>query len=239
MSDRLFIGAADSANVTVLEHVHVCPQTLELDDRPDPTFNPVAVEMDRGLLLVDTGVPGELDQWTANLADAGFELEDVWGVALTHQDADHAGGLAAISEAVDPVVFAHPTCAPYVDGREQPVKIPEENGRYPAAPVHVEVTGGARFDTRAGPMEVIETPGHAPGHVSFHFPDAGFLVSGDALHCPEGDLDGPRFPMDEDTAVESMRELATREFDATLCQHGGVVEEGTDALDAILADLAE
>jgi len=223
--------------VPVPEHVHVCPQTLELDDRPDPTFHPSAVETDRGLLLVDTGVPGELDQWAANLADAGFALEDVWGVALTHQDADHAGGLAAISEAVDPVVFAHPTCAPYVDGREQPVKIPEEDGRFPAAPVHVEVTGGTRFDTRAGPMEVVETPGHAPGHVSYHFPEAEFLVSGDALHCPDGDLDGPRFPMDEAAAVESMRALASREFDTTLCQHGGVVDAGTDRLETVLDGL--
>ena len=225
-----------AASVPVPEHVHVCPQTLELEDRPDPTFNPCAVETDRGLLLVDTGVPGELDQWEANLADVGFDLEDVWGVALTHQDADHAGGLAAIGDAVDPVVFAHPTCAPYVDGRKQPVKIPEEDGRFPAAPVHAEVTDGTRFDTRAGPMEVVETPGHAPGHVSYHFPEAELLVSGDALHCPEGALDGPRFPMDEDQAVESMRELATREFDTTLCQHGGVVEEGTDALEGVLAD---
>jgi glyoxylase-like metal-dependent hydrolase (beta-lactamase superfamily II) len=116
------------------------------------------------------------------------------------------------------------------------VKIPEEDGRFPAAPVHAEVTDGTRFDTRAGPMEVVETPGHAPGHVSYHFPEAEFLVSGDALHCPEGALDGPRFPMDEDQAVESMRELATREFDTTLCQHGGVVEEGRDALEGVLAD---
>lgn len=217
----------------VPDSVHVFPQTLELDDHPDSTISPGAVETDRGLLLVDTGFPGHVDQVEANLADAGFGFEDVWGVVLTHQDPDHAGGLAAIAERADPVVFAHPVCAPYVDGREFPVKLDDE--RYPPSPVHVEVTAGTRFDTRAGPMEVVFTPGHAPGHISLYFPEASFLASGDALHAPEGDLDGPRFPMDEDEAVASVEKLAALDFDATLTQHGGVVEEGADAL-AVTAD---
>jgi glyoxylase-like metal-dependent hydrolase (beta-lactamase superfamily II) len=221
----------------VPDAVHVFPQTLELDDHPDSTINPGAVETDRGLLLIDAGFPGEIDQVEANLDDAGFDFADVWGVVLTHQDPDHAGGLADVVERADPVVFAHPTCAPYVDGREFPVKLADE--RYPAAPVHVEVTEGTRFDTQAGPMEVVFTPGHAPGHISLHLPEAGFLASGDALHAPEGELDGPRFPMDEDEAVESVRKLGARDFDGTLTQHGGVVDEGADELDAVLADRDE
>jgi glyoxylase-like metal-dependent hydrolase (beta-lactamase superfamily II) len=213
----------------VPDSVHVFPQTLELDEHPDSTINPGAVETHRGLLLVDTGFPDRADEVRANLLDAGFDFDDVWGVVLTHQDPDHAGALAAVVEQADPVVFAHPVCAPYVDGRDFPVKLDDE--RYPAAPVHVEVTEGTRFDTHAGPMEVVFTPGHAPGHISLHFPDAQFLISGDALHAPEGDLNGPRFPIDEDKAVASVEKLAQRDFDATLTQHGGLVEQGAEALD--------
>lgn len=208
------------------------PVTLELEDR-DVTLNPAAVETDRGLLLLDTGCPGIADQLEANLEDAGFGWDDVWGVVLTHQDVDHAGELAAVIDRADPVVFAHPDCAPYVDGREHPVKLEDDQERYPAAPVHVEIQEGTRFETAAGPMEVVFTPGHAPGHVSLYFRDAQFLVSGDALHVPEGDLDGPRGPLDESQAIESIETLSTLAFDRTLCYHGGFVEQGTAALERI------
>lgn len=214
--------------------VHVFPQRVEPDDHPEITINPGAVETERGLLLVDAGFPGEIDQVEANLADAGFDVEDVWGVVLTHQDVDHAGGLADVVERADPVVFAHPECAPYVDDRKHPIKLDDEDPRFPATRVDVEVTPGTQILTDAGPLEVVFTPGHAPGHVSYYLPEEGVLFSGDALHAPEGDLDGPRFPMDEDEAWASMERLAALDFDQTITQHGGRVEEGTKAVEAAL-----
>jgi glyoxylase-like metal-dependent hydrolase (beta-lactamase superfamily II) len=221
------------------QSVHVFPQRVEPDEDTTVTINPGAVETERGLLLVDTGFPGEFDQVEANLADAGFDVEDVWGVVLTHQDVDHAGGLAGVVERADPVVFAHPECAPYVDGREHPVKLDDEDPRYPAGRVDVEVTEGTQIHTAAGPLEVVFTPGHAPGHVSLYLPAEGVLFSGDALHAPEGDLDGPRFPMDEDEAWSSIERLADLDFDQTITQHGGHVEEGTAAVEAALDSRGE
>ena len=150
---------------------------------------------------------------------------------VTHQDVDHAGGLADVRERAEPVAFAHRECAPYVDGRDHPLKM---NGkRYPAARVDVELTAGARFATVAGPMEVVHTPGHAPGHISLYFPDERALVSGDALHAPEGELDGPRGPLDEETAVESVATLADLAVERTLCHHGRVVEHDPDAVERV------
>ena len=220
-----------------IDDVYHLPVSLELEDRT-VTLNPAAVETDRGLLLLDTGCPGVDDQLEANLEAAGFGWDDVWGVVLTHQDVDHAGGLAAVTDRADPVVFAHPDCAPYVDGRAHPIKLDDEQERYPAAPVHVEIRDGTRFETAAGPVEVFFTPGHAPGHVSLYFEDAQLLVSGDALHVPEGDLDGPRGPLDEQQALESIEVLSTLDVDRTLCYHGGFVEQGTDAIRRICQENA-
>jgi glyoxylase-like metal-dependent hydrolase (beta-lactamase superfamily II) len=216
----------------LFDGVYTFPLTLELDDR-QLQFNPGAVETDQGLLLVDAGYPGSLDQFDAHLDDAGFAWADVWGVALTHQDADHAGGLADIVDRADPVVFAHECCAPFVDGREQPVTIDAADGRYPAARVDVELLEGVRFQTAAGAMAVVPTPGHAPGHVSYHFPEAEFLISGDALHAPEGYLDGPRGPIDEQSVIESIGTLIERDVRRTLCQHGGFVEHDVDRIASI------
>lgn len=201
--------------MSVPDHLRVFPQTVESEDHPPVTINPGAVETDRGLLflLVDSGFPGELAQLEANLEDAGFALDDVWGVALTH-----------------------PECAKGVDGREHRVSREADQERYPASPVHIEVTDGSYLHTRVGRIEVVHTPGHAPGHLSYYLPDADFLFSGDALHAPEGDLDGPRYPQGEAAAVESMRRLADREFDTTLTQHGGLVEEGSEAVAAAVPD---
>ena len=42
-----------------------------------------------------------------------------------------------------------------------------------------------------GRPRVIPTPGHSPGHVSFHLPDRGVLIAGDAL-CTYNPLTGAR-----------------------------------------------
>ncbi|WP_435363392.1 MBL fold metallo-hydrolase [Haloarchaeobius sp. DYHT-AS-18] len=217
----------------ITEGVHALPLTLEVQDQ-ELTISPAAVETDCGLILVDTGLPPTVDQLDAALAAAGFDWDDIWAVLLTHQDVDHAGGLTAVIEHADPVVFAHRECAPYVDGREHPIKLDDE--RYPPVPVDVELSDGDRFRTTAGPMAVVFTPGHAPGHISLYFEEASLLLSADALHAPDGDIDGPRVPLDEDLAVDSIETLSEFSFERTLCYHGGFVEDGTGAVEAVLGE---
>jgi glyoxylase-like metal-dependent hydrolase (beta-lactamase superfamily II) len=218
------------------EGVYQLPLTFELEER-DMVLHPAAVETNRGLLMIDVGFPPGLDQHEETLDQIGFEFDDIWGVLLTHQDPDHVSGLAALTERTDPVVFAHPECAPYVDGREFPVKMDDE--RYDSVPVNVEVTERTRFSTAAGPMEVVYTPGHAPGHISLYFHDEHLLISGDALHAPEGEIDGPRYPLDEEMAVDSIETLAAFDIEQTLTYHDGLVEHDSDAIGSIETETDE
>lgn len=213
----------------LVEGVYALPQTITRNG-DEATFHPAAVETDRGIVLLDVGFPQALDQLEAGLEAAGAGLDAVWAVVLTHQDGDHVAGLSAVVERADPVVLAHPACAPYVDGRRDPIK--GGGDRYPAVPVDVEVADGTTIRTAAGPMAVVFTPGHAPGHVALHFPDERLLVAGDALTAPEGDLAGPSeaFTLDMDTAIESVGRLADLDVERTLCYHGGFVEQGTGAI---------
>lgn len=215
--------------------VHAFPQTITRDGE-DVRFYPAAVETDHGLLLVDVGFPGAVDQLEEHLAAAGHGWADVWGVLLTHQDGDHASGLSAVVDRAAPAVFAHPECAPYVGGRRDPIK--GEGERYPPVPVDVEVPDGTTFDTAAGPMVVVYTPGHAPGHVSLYLPDTGLLLAGDALTVADGSLAPPsaEFTLDMATAIDSVGMLADRDIEATLCYHGGLVEAGTGAIARIWTD---
>ncbi|MGI3901878.1 MAG: MBL fold metallo-hydrolase [Janthinobacterium lividum] len=66
-------------------------------DKVTLTFNALAIETGRGLVLIDTGV-GEgarpaAGQLLANLAAAGHKPEDVTAVIISHFHGDHIGGL--------------------------------------------------------------------------------------------------------------------------------------------------
>jgi len=202
------------------------------------TLNPVTVEMPQGFLLLDVGFPDGLDDNADALDAEVLTLEDTWAVAVTYQDVDHAGCLAAVAGRTDAVVFAHQRDTPYLEGEKKLVK---SSVRCPMeiAPtaVDVRVTGGETFATASGPMRAVYTPGHSPGHTSYYFPDAALLISADALKVVD-ELVGPREDAtpDLEAAWESVEELATLDIETTFRFHGEFVEAGTDRIEELLAD---
>ncbi|WP_435358324.1 MBL fold metallo-hydrolase [Haloarchaeobius sp. DFWS5] len=217
----------------VPDSIHVLELTYSFDDH-DVTLCPVAVETDHGLLLLDTGLPGSVDQLRDELAAVDFDLDDLSMVLLTHHDGDHVGSLAELEAETPVVVTTHEDEAPYVDGRRHPLKADEDEDRYPPVTVDVELTGGETFHTAAGPMWVVETPGHSPGHVSLYFPDERFLVAGDALTSDDG-FGGPKshFTPDMATAIESVGTLAELAVETVHCFHGGTADVDSDDIRAL------
>lgn len=213
--------------------VYALPLAFERDEG-EFVINPVAVETARGLILVDAGLPGAVEQLSVHLGDMGFDWEDVWAVVLTHHDGDHVGALPDVLDRTDAVVFAHREEVPYVDGREEPVK----GGESVDVPVDVELADDVAFRTEAGPMEVVETPGHSPGHVSLYFPDSNLLVAGDALTAEDG-LAGPKphFTPEMDEATESVGKLSELDVDGIVCYHGGYVEADAEDVRSIYEGL--
>lgn len=213
--------------------VYALPLSFERGDH-ELVINPVAVETPRGLILVDVGLPGAVEQLSVHLEDVGFDWDDVWTVLLTHHDGDHVGALPDVLDRTDALVVAHRDEVPYVDGREEPVK----GGEAVGIPVDVELADGVSFRTEAGPMRVVETPGHSPGHVSLHFPESGLLVAGDALTAEDG-LAGPKpeFTLDMDEAAVSVGRLADLDVDGVVCYHGGYVEADSEEVRSIYEKL--
>ncbi|MCO8243644.1 MULTISPECIES: MBL fold metallo-hydrolase [unclassified Haladaptatus] len=218
--------------------VYDLPIDVSLGDR-EMTLTPTAVETPRGLLLLDVGMPDGIDDLTGALDDEGLDLDDTWAVVLTHQDIDHAGCLAAVVERTDAVVFAHEADAPYIEGEKELLKSSEERPMaIDPTTIDVRLTGDETFTTDAGPMEIIHTPGHTPGHVSCYFPEEELLITADALNAPEGELVGPRegATPEMETAWGSVETIATHGIDHAVCFHGGYVEDGTERIEALLAD---
>ncbi|MDX1745860.1 MAG: MBL fold metallo-hydrolase, partial [Halobacteriales archaeon] len=217
-------------HMTIPHVVHLLPLTFEYN-YTSMTLTPVAIETDRGLLLVDTGLESTADQLEARLDEVGFGFDDIRLVLLTHQDVDHVDALATILERVSPVTIASTHAARVIDGRAE-LRSGVSFDRSTPAPVDVELEGWASVDTRAGPARVIPTPGHTPGHVSVYLPDERLLVAADALTASDEGLQGPRAGMTEDMslALESVGKLATLDIDRVVCFHGGYVEEGSERL---------
>ncbi|MFU8866346.1 MBL fold metallo-hydrolase [Natronococcus sp.] len=219
--------------------VSLLPITVDYGGR-ELTVIPTAVETDRGLVLIDVGPPGAVDGLRTHLRGLGFELEDVWLVLVTHHDGDHVGGLAELLEHTDAVVATHPEEAPYVRGERDPIK--GDGDDYRPVGVDLELVGGARVPTVAGPMELVETPGHAPGHVSLYFPDHDLLLAGDAL-VADGDepLSGPKpeFTPDMERATASVGRLADLEVEQVVCFHGGHAAADDERIAEIHAALRE
>ncbi|ESP89490.1 MBL fold metallo-hydrolase [Candidatus Halobonum tyrrellensis] len=221
--------------------VYALTVTVERDGG-ETAFHPAAVETDRGVVLLDTTLPGMADELEAALGDAGFGFDDVTAVVLTHHDGDHAGALAEVCDrADDPPVYAHEAEAPFVDGREHPIKSDPDAERYPPVPVDVELQDGVTFRTAAGPMRAVFTPGHAPGHLSFVLPEADLLLAGDALTSDDGGVRPPidRFTPDLREATRSVGRLAELDVDRVHCFHGGPADEGTAGVERVYDAMRE
>ncbi|WP_276257312.1 MBL fold metallo-hydrolase [Haloglomus litoreum] len=213
--------------------VHTFPLTFDHGDG-QVTINPAGIETPRGLLLLDVGPDGALDQLRERLGEAGFALDDLATVLVTHHDWDHAGGLAALQDATDVTVLASEHEARAVDGRAD-TRGPGE--RYPPGRVDVTFDEGVTFHTDRGPARVVPTPGHTPGHVSVYLPDERVLFAADALTADADGLQGPNegFTEDMDTALTSADRLAALDIETTHCFHGGTVAAGSARIGAIAA----
>lgn len=107
----------------------------------------------------------------------GLELQAIW---LTHAHFDHVGALAELQKAYDVPTYLHPADEPLLAHAaasaarfglrlRQPVVDYE-----PLADAQVLQLGGRE-------ARCLFTPGHAPGHISFYWPEQGIVLAGDAL----------------------------------------------------------
>jgi len=226
-----------------------CAEALELTMSfmaVKSTIHPVVLwEGREGVTLVDAGFPGQLPGIESGLAGLGLKLKDVRRIFLTHQDLDHIGSAEAVQAATGAEVYAHAADKPYIEGEKRLVKMDParledrlkampEKLRHQArlmmsAPPTVKVVrvlqGGEVLPFHGG-VEVIATPGHTPGHVSYFVKSLGLLVSGDALRVESGELAGPS-PVatpDMPAAIASLKSLLPYPIRAVLCYHGGYFE---------------
>lgn len=191
------------------------------------------VETRRGLILFDVGGIDDAEAVEKALGEDGFGVGDVEKIVVTHHDIDHAGCIPEVVAGSDAEVIAHEAAVPYLRGDQGLLKRPSVT--YEPAPVDIHLVGGEVFETLAGDVRVLHTPGHGPDHLSFYIPDEQVLVAADLFHGEDG-LTGPSPDVtpDMDRAVEAMEPLLSLDIEHIVCFHGGVVAAGTEEIQRVI-----
>jgi len=232
----------------ITDHVHALPVRRQFGPVERTFHLTLLLDGQLGPALVDTGLPGSENVIAEELSRLGLRLADLNAVIVTHHDLDHVGSLAAIVRASGARVLAHPAEAPFIDGRQRPLKaLPREQlATLPAEvravmeqgaePVHVDqvVQGGEQLDVSGG-IRVLFTPGHTPGHISLYVERGQVLIAGDALTAVRGELKGPppAQTLDMPLAMQSVRALAELDVAVLAAHHGGVLHGPGDQLRAL------
>jgi glyoxylase-like metal-dependent hydrolase (beta-lactamase superfamily II) len=181
--------------------------------------------------------PGEEAERLLNAIDlAGVELD---AILLTHTHFDHIGAVAPIAKATGAPVWVPEIEKPVLADINAFVPWPGF-GPFENWDAEHTVTGGEQLSLAGLEIDVIFTPGHSPGHVTYAVPDGDGLFSGDVLFqgsvgrvdLPGGD--GPTLLKSIGTLLESYPDETT-----VYPGHMGITTLGAErATNPFLAELA-
>ncbi|MGZ5320077.1 MAG: MBL fold metallo-hydrolase [Solirubrobacterales bacterium] len=150
-------------------------------------------------LIVDPG--DEAPRILAAVEDLGAKVE---AILLTHTHFDHIGAVAPVAEATGAPVWVPKIEAPVL--ADPMAWTPPGFGPFEGYEADHTLKGGEKLELAGFEIDVIHTPGHSPGHVTFSIPDEQAIFSGDVLF--QGSVGRVDLPGgDGPTLMESLRNL--------------------------------
>jgi len=133
-------------------------------------------------VLIDTCLPGKSKQIIKEMSDLGISPKHIF---LTHHDVDHIGNAKALQEYTGAKLWSSKEDLPFINGeknRSGMKRIIQSIIRVEKPKVDALFTDKQDFLS----IEVIYTPGHTPGHVSFLYKK--ILFAGDLLSNKNGSV---------------------------------------------------
>ena len=126
-------------------------------------------------VIVDPGE--EADRLLAAVDELGVSVD---AILLTHTHFDHVGAVAPVARATGAPVYCPELEVPVLADIMSFVPWPGF-GPYESYDADETVRGGERLELAGLAIDVLFTPGHSPGHVTYSIADEQVLLSGDVL----------------------------------------------------------
>jgi hydroxyacylglutathione hydrolase len=185
-------------------------------------------------LIVDPG--DEAERILGAVEELGIEID---GILLTHCHFDHIGAVAPVAAATGAPVWCPEIEVPVLADIMSYVPWPGF-GPFESYDADETVAGGEHLSLAGLEIDVVFTPGHSPGHVTYAIPDEGALFSGDVLF--KGSVGRTDLPGgDWGTLLESIRSLVDAHPEETTVYpgHMAITTLGAErATNPFLAELA-
>jgi glyoxylase-like metal-dependent hydrolase (beta-lactamase superfamily II) len=185
-------------------------------------------------LIVDPG--DEADRILTATERLGVTVE---AILLTHCHFDHIGAVSPVAEATGAPVYCPEVEVPVLADIMSYVPFPGF-GPYESYEADHAVSGGEHLSLAGLELDVLFTPGHSPGHVTYSIPEHEALFSGDVLF--QGSVGRTDLPGgDWSTLLGSIRTLVENHPPETTVYpgHMGITSLGAEReTNPFLAELA-
>lgn len=172
----------------ITDHIHALKIPFQIPVGSGKTlerFVYVYLILGQKICLIDSGVKGSERVIFDYLKKIGRKPENISLLILTHAHPDHIGAAQSIKQTSGCSVVAHPDAQAWIEDVELQFK------QRPVPGFHTLVGGSTSIDRllqdgeniECGPvsLQVILTPGHAMGSLSFYCKEEKVLFSGDAI----------------------------------------------------------
>lgn len=185
-------------------------------------------------LIVDPG--DEAEKILAPVEELGLSVE---AILVTHCHFDHIGAVAPVAKATGAPVYCPEIEVPVLADIMAFVPWPGF-GPFESYEADETVSGGERLELAGLELDVVYTPGHSPGHVTYSVRGENAIFSGDVLF--QGSVGRTDLPGgDWETLLKSIRTLVASHPPETAVYpgHMGITSLGAErAGNPFLAELA-